>query len=179
MKLLLRIAAFLPLAPTLAAASAQAREVLVAPALPGFVIVHSAADARQSIRKEAPQGETVRNWTRMVTTQTFAGLARRTTPTQYAGRILEGLPVACPRATASAIQPISGQDGVRFKVVCPKTAHGKAESFILLALAGARDMHVKQVSFRGEASSDDFLWARKFLSGVRLCRTRGDSPACR
>jgi hypothetical protein len=178
MKLVSTLAALLLALPALAAPAAHANEVLVAPDLPGFVVGHSAVNARQSIKEEVPQGETVQNWTRMVTTQRFAGLARSVSPARYAKSILDGLPVACPRATASSVQAIEGQNGVRFKVVCPRTAHGKAESFFLLAIAGRDDMHVKQVAFRGEASSDDFLWARKYLAGVFLCRKKAENPVC-
>lgn len=158
---------------------AQARETLVAPDLPGFVVGHAKANANQSIREEVPQGETVHRWTRMVTTQWFRKLAERLTPAEYANKMLQSLPRSCPGATASSVQSVTGQEAVRFRVVCPSTATGQAESFELLAIAGKQDMYVKQVAFRGEASAADFLWARKFLDGVYLCREKSRNPACR
>jgi hypothetical protein len=154
-------------------------ERLVAPELPGFVVGFEKANINQSIREEVPRGETVQRWSKMVTTQWFRKLAERLTPTEYAGKMLESLPRACPGATASAVQKVTGQDAVRLRVVCPSTATGQAESFFLLAVAGKEDMHVKQVAFRGEASAADFLWARKFLDGVYLCRKKSKNPACR
>ncbi len=159
-------------------APAQANETLVSPDLPGFVVGYAKSDRNQSIREEVPQGETVQRWTKMVTTQWFRKLAERLSPVEYANKMLESLPRSCPGATASSVQNVSGQKAVRFKVVCPSTATGQAESFFLMAIAGKEDMHVKQVAFRGEASSKDFLWARKFLSGVYLCKDDDKRPAC-
>ena len=69
------------LAPILAISAAAAQpagtERLVSPSLPGFVTGHSAANAQQSILEQIPAGESVRAWTRMVTTQRYGGLARR------------------------------------------------------------------------------------------------------
>lgn len=167
----------LPVGPL--AASAK-EERLVSPALPGFVVGHSQAGANGMIREEIPRGESVHNWKRMVTTQRFTGLAARVSPVRYAENIVAGLAQACPGASASPIQPltVSGRKAISLKVVCPRTANGKPESFFMLAIAGKRDMHVKQVAFRGEASSPDFLWARKFLDGVILCEPGSKAAAC-
>ena len=155
-------------------------ETMSAPELPGFVVGYEIAGADQSIREEVPKGETVEKWTRMVTMQRFRNLAQRVSPAQYTGQILKDLPKAYPKATASSVQllKVSGFDAARIKVVCPKTANGQAESFFLLAVAGNRDMHVKQVAFRGEAKSEDFLWARKFLSAVVMCKPGSKHRAC-
>lgn len=174
-----RLAALVLAAALVCSVPAHARETLIAPDLPGFVVGHAKANNNQSIREEVPQGETVQRWTRMVTTQWFRKLAERLTPIEYANKMLQSLPRSCPGATASAVQSVTGQDAVRFRVVCPSTATGGAESFFLLAVAGKEDMHVKQVAFRGEASAADFLWARKFLDGVYLCKEKSRNPACR
>ena len=134
-----------------AAAAAQSAERLVAPALPGFVVGYSAGNAQQSIREEIPRGETVEAWTRMVTTQRFTGLAQRTTPVAYAQSVLAPLPRACPGAAISPVTQltVAGRPAVRFQVDCPHSAGGRPESFILLAIAGRSDMHVKQTAWRG------------------------------
>jgi hypothetical protein len=73
---------------------------------------------------------------------------------------------------------VSGFDAARIKVVCPNTADGTAESFFLLAVAGEDHMFVKQVGFRGEASAQDFLWARKFLASVVMCKPGSRHHLC-
>jgi hypothetical protein len=88
MKRIWRMAALLVVLPAMAASAAQAKETLVAPDLPGFVVGHAQSSATGSIREEIPQGQTVQNWKKMVTTQWFRGLARRVTPTEYANIML-------------------------------------------------------------------------------------------
>lgn len=168
----------------LSAALAQPvrQERLVAPALPGFVVGYTAANAQQSIREEIPRGETVEAWSRMVTTQRFAGTARAATPEGYARNTLAGVPRACPGARISPVTSlqVSGSPAARFQVDCPRSAGGRPETFILLAVAGpSGDMHVKQVAWRGGTTPQGLAWGRSFLAGVALCIAGDRAPACR
>jgi len=168
------------LAPAAIAAPPGSAERLVAPALPGFVLGYSAGNAAQSIREEVPRGETVQVWTRMVTTQRFTGLASRTTPAAYARTILAQLPQACPGASASPVASlkVSGRDASQFQVDCPRNGTGQRETFILLAIAGRSDMHVKQVAFRGRAAPADLAWGRNYLAATVLCQPGDRKAAC-
>lgn len=164
------------------AALAQAGpERLASPPLAGFVQGYQAANAQQSIREEVPRGETVERWTRMVTTQRFGGLAARSTPAAYARTIVESAPRACPGAVVSPIASltVSGRAAARFRVDCPRNRQGHAETFILLAVAGQSDMHVKQVAWRGAKSAADVAWGRSFLERTVLCRAGDTQAACR
>ncbi len=153
-------------------------ERLAAPALPGFVVGYQRGNAEQSIREEVPRGETVERWSRMVTTQWFAGLAARATPAQYAQTMLSNLPRQCPGARVSPLTnlAVSGRPAVRFQVDCPA---GGGETFILLAIAGQRDMHVKQVAWRGGTTPAGLQWGRGFLAATVLCRPGGRETVCR
>jgi hypothetical protein len=160
--------------------SGPRKETMQSPDLPGFVVAHEMANNNQSIREEVPKGQTAQNWSKMVTTQWFRKLTERLTPVEFANKMVATLPQSCPGATASPVQSlkVSGFKAARFKVVCPNTANGMPESFFLLAIAGDKDMYVKQVAFRGEASAADFLWARKFLSAVVMCKPGSRHYAC-
>jgi hypothetical protein len=149
---------------------AQAAERLVSPALAGYVLGYQASNDTQSIREEVPSGETVERWTRMVTTQRFAGLAKRTTPAAYAKTIASQLPAACPGAAISPIANIavSRHPAVQLQVDCPRNENGQRETFLMIAIAGENDMHVKQVAFRGARSPTDLAWARSFLAKTTL-----------
>ncbi len=165
-----------------ATASAQPKpERLVAPAVPGFVTGHSASNASQSIREEVPRGESVQAWTRMVTTQRFGGLARDATPAQYARNVLAAVPRACPGARSSPLDSlkVSGRDAVRFQLDCPRSARGSPESFIMLAIAGPSDIHVRQVAWRGVPTPADLAWGRQVLDATVLCVPADRTPACR
>ena len=162
-------------------AAAQSAEHLAAPALPGFVVGYSAGNAQQSIREEIPSGETVEAWSRMVTTQRFMGLAQRTSPAAYAQSVLAPLPRACPSAAISPVTnlTVSGRPAVRFQVDCPHSAGGRPESFILLAIAGRSDMHVKQAAWRGGTTPAALSWGRQFIAGTVLCAAGDKAAVCR
>ena len=153
------------------AAQPLSTERLDAPPLPGFVQGFAKANDQQMIYEEVPTGENVNAWRRMVTTQRFRGLASRMTPVEYAGNILSHVPQTCPTARSSrpSSMVVSGRPAVQFQVECPNSQGGQTETFILLAIAGATDMHVKQVAWRGKISSQSLTWARDFLSKVTLC----------
>lgn len=168
--------------PLTGATQAAGREDLVSPALPGFVVGYTAGNAKQSIREEVPRGETVQAWTRMVTTQRFSGLARIKPPLPYVRDAMAGLPAACPGARLSPIAAtqVSGHPAARIQVDCPRSAGGRPETFILLAVAGpSGDMHVKQVAWRGGTTPQGMAWGRTFLAGVALCTATDRTPRCR
>jgi hypothetical protein len=156
-------------------------ERLISPPPAGFVLGHSAANAEQSIREDVPRGETVQRWTRMITTQRFAGLVARSTPAAYVRVVAGQVPQACPGATVSPIASltVSGRPASRVQVDCPRSEGGLPETFILLAVAGASDMHVKQVAFRGAKSAADLAWARAYLDRTALCRPHDAQAICR
>ena len=174
--------AALPLLAPAANAQPAAQERLVAPAVPWFVVGYTAANAQQSIREEIPRGETVEAWSRMITTQRFVGTARAATPEVYARNTIRGIPRACPGARVSPVTSlrISGRAAARFQVDCPRSAGGRSETFILLAVAGpSGDMHVKQVAWRGGTTQQGLAWGRNLLAGVALCTATDRTPACR
>lgn len=179
MRWFMAVVAMVPLA---SAAAQPAQEHLAAPALPGFVVGYTAANAQQSIREEIPRGETVEAWSRMVTTQRFTGVARQATPEAYANNTLAALPGACPGARLSPVTSlrVSGRPAARFQVDCPRSAGGRPESFILLAVAGpSGDMHVKQAAWRGGTTPQTLAWSRNLLAGVTFCAADDRTPACR
>jgi hypothetical protein len=166
--------AVLPLSPAWA-------EHLASPDLPGFVVGHEAANAEQSIREEVPAGETVEDWTRMVTTQRFGGAAARLTPTGFLEGITRDLSAACPGARTSRVLTgtRSGHTGAQMRAFCPLLAQtGKPETFIMLVIAGAEDLHVKQVAFRRVPTDEDVEWGEAVLAAVVFCDTGEESEGC-
>lgn len=171
----------LSLAASPVAAQQGAGERLVSPALPGFVVGYNAANAQQSMVEEVPRGESVEAWTRMVTTQRFVGLARRATVAQYAQNVMNAVPQSCPGAAVSPLASltVSGRPAVRFQLDCPRSAGGRPESFIMLAIAGANDIHVKQVAWRGGTTPAGLAWGRQVLAATVYCTAADRTPACR
>lgn len=175
------LALFAAAMPMLLGAAPAAHEHLAAPALPGFVVGYEAANNEQSIREQVPSGETVEMWTRMVTTQWFAGASKRLTPSQLLQNIARGLAQACPKATTTppVLSTRSGRPAAQFRADCPLlTSTGKPETFIALVIAGERDLHVKQVAFRRKPSAADLAWSEAFLAEVGLCGAYDTREAC-
>jgi hypothetical protein len=154
---------------------------VIAPDLASWVIGYEAHNATQTIREEVPEGESVKDWTRMVTTQRFGGLASLTTAENYLGNIARGVERKCPGAVVGAVRSLSmtGRPSVRLTIDCPILAEtGKRETFLLEATAGTFDMLVKQVSFRGPHTAADIVWATGFLDALTYCAGGTTLSAC-
>lgn len=155
---------------------------LVSSPLPGFMIGFSDGNARGAIIEQVPQDETVDKWTRMVTTQRFSGVAERAKPLDYLGIIARALPQSCPggRTSAPHEMTVSGRPAAEMRADCPSNPETHLpETFVMLAIAGPRDMHVKQVAFRYVPSPEDMTWAETYLSSVGFCPPMSNDPACR
>ena len=154
---------------------------VVAPDLDRWVIGYDAHSATQAIREEVPEGESVNDWTRMVTTQRFGGLAALTTPGNYVANIARSVERKCPGAQVGAVRQLSmtGRPAVRVTIDCPVLAEtGKRETFVLEATAGTFEMLVKQVAFRGPHSAADIVWANGFLDSLTYCAGGTTLTAC-
>lgn len=155
-------------------------EWLANPPLHGFAESRSETKGAMSVREEIPTGETRKNWTKMVTTQRFSGLAKRMKPKEFAQEMLDNMSRICPDGTASAIKSlkVSGRKAVRLDITCPTGRDHMNETSMLLAIAGKRDMHVKQFAFRARRTSETLSWGREFLRNVVLC-PYGRKPLCK
>lgn len=145
---------------------------VIAPDLDRWVIGSEAHSATQAIREEVPEGESVNDWSRMVTTQRFGGLASLTTAENYVANIARGVARKCPGAQVGPIARLSmtGRPAERVTIDCPVLAQtGKRETFLLEATAGTFDMLVKQVAFRGPHTAADIAWATGFLDALTYC----------
>lgn len=161
----------------LAGTSPAAAERLAPQSVPGFILGYEAANDEQSIREEVPTGETVEDWTRMVTTQWFAGAAERLTPTEFFEVITRSLVAGCPGARTSPPVTSSkgGHSAAQMRADCPQVAQtGKPETFVILAIAGHRDLHVKQVAFRRIPTAADLQWVEEVLGAVAVCEACQD-----
>jgi hypothetical protein len=166
-----------------AAAAAAPDEWIGHGPLPGLVVGYQAAQPEAMIVERIPPGETVQRWTRMVTTQRFAGvIARGGTLAQWSGHFLEGLGSGCPgyRSTRPAALSIDGREAIAFRVDCPRNPQtGLPETLLLRAIAGRADLHVAQVAFRHLPSASETRWAENHLATVTLCTPQSASPVCR
>jgi hypothetical protein len=146
---------------------ALAAETLVRPPVPGFVVGYQLARGGNLIVEQVPAGETVDRWTRMVTTQRFAGVARRVDADGFLQTMIDGLASGCPGATIAYRRASGGT--AQMRVDCPlNPATGRPETFFAKAFAGSTDIHVAQVAFRRVPNAADISWAEKYLVSVSL-----------
>ena len=151
----------------LGVALAAAVEMLAMPAAPGFIVGYEVEREGNAIVEQVPTGETVKDWTRMITMQRFAGVAGRTDADGFLQLMLDGLERACPGATVAYRRPAGSTAQIR--IDCPlNPATGLPETFFAKSLPGAADMHVAQVAFRRVPSAEDAAWAEDYLAGVTL-----------
>jgi hypothetical protein len=142
-------------------------ELLARPPVTGFVVGYQVAKNGNLIIEQIPSGETVDRWTRMVTTQRFAGVATRSDGNGFLQIMLNGLQTGCPGAKLSYRRPAG--KGAQMRVDCPRNpSTGLPETFFAKAIAGKSDMHVAQVAFRRLPSAEDAAWAERYLAGVTL-----------
>lgn len=178
-----RFAAFALLA-GLAAAPATAQphgERIGQDVLADFVLDHRVAGGGNLIEERVPIGESVRSWTKMVTLQRFAGVAARRSAADYLEQIRVSLPSSCPgaRTTPLAARQVDGRRAAAFRADCPRNpATSLPETFFMLAVEGAQDMHVVQVAFRRVPSEQDVVWAERHLDSVALCEAGDRRPVC-
>ncbi len=166
------------MAATGATAAVGAAEWIVAPMPAGFIVGYRAIRGGNAVEERVPTGETVADWTRMISVQRFAGAA----PLGARGlleRMKTGIVQDCPGATASAI--IEGAEHNRrtatMRADCPLNAQtGKPETFFARVVLGANDLHSVQYAFRHVPSAAEAETARAYLATVRLCPAI--DPAC-
>ena len=172
----------LALAATPALAEPPAEWVGQAP-LPGLVIGYQRAERGSMMVERIPPGESVEQWTRMVTNQRFAGvIARGGTLDEWLGHFLDGLATGCPgfRAGAPNRLTIAGRPAIALRIDCPRNPQtGRPETFLLRAIAGSADLHVAQVAFRHVPTEAEAGWAAAHLASVALCTRRSADPVCR
>jgi len=144
-----------------------AAETLARPAVAGFVVGYEVARDGNLIQEQVPKGEDVDKWTRMVTTQRFAGVATRTDANGFLQVMIDGLSEGCPGAKI-VYRRTSGRTA-QIRVDCPLNPKtGLPETFFAKAMAGSADMHVAQVAFRSIPKAGDAAWAERYLSSVAV-----------
>ncbi len=155
---------------------------VVALAVPeGFVTAWEQANAQGYIREAVPEGETVEDWTRMVTLSGHRGLGAAG-PAALAAAIADGFAASCPGSFAGrALGPVevAGADGAEaLWLGCgalPSPA--RSEASLILVVRGGADAFTVQWAERagpldGPPAFDAGLWEARLgrlAAGARLC----------
>ena len=148
------------------------------------------------ILESVPEGETVDQWTQMITITGAKGLASNPnlSPRKFAERMADGYHSRCSSSFSSASVfdgKIGGYDGFAVVLSCgtsPLTV-GKSESVLVNVIKGDSDYYTVQWAERAEVSStpiaiDTSRWLERFkrLEPIKLCQiVPGESapyPSC-
>ena len=174
------------LAGCLAATAAQAAppgEWIGQAALPDLVVAFQRVGGGSMIAERIPPGETVQQWTRMVTTQRFAGvIARGGNLEEWHDYMVGALAGSCQSSRSSdpTRLTIAGRPAIEFRGDCPRNpATGLPETYFIRAIAGSADLHVAQVAYRRVPSAADAEWALAHLASVTLCSADSSAAVCR
>jgi hypothetical protein len=165
----------------IAAAPPQGEGYLTADHPAGFIVGNAQSNAQMAITEEVPAGETVDRWTRMITSQFFAGLSKRTTPHAFLDGLKTGLAEGCGGAKTSAIDDsaFGEHPAARMRADCPLNPKtGQPESFWILVVAGPENFHVRQVAFRKVPDAADAAWATRLLMNAKWCAGAATNPTC-
>lgn len=158
--------------------SLEAENLLVSPPR-DFKIGYQSNRDRRSLTEFVPTGETVEDWTQMLTVQVFRGA------TVEAATFLQGVGTRymndCPGTTAKGIFTGHVNDYVVSMLVlkCPLNPHtGKPETTAFRVIKGNDALYSVQYAWRAVPSDQDLDAAMHVLAKVSVCDTRGSSHPC-
>lgn len=167
----------------LAAAPSQAQlkgeNLLVIPPA-GFKVGYKGTNNGINMMEWVPAGETVQNWSEMVTVQIFN---KRTDldPGQFLGRIQQQWLAACNGSKPAPILTgkANGYTASMMMLHCPLlAATGKPETTMFRAIKGNDSFYVVQRAVRAVASPDQVEKMKQYLAEVSVCEAGSPQHPC-
>lgn len=146
----------------------------------GFKVDYQAEQGNQSITEMVPEGESVEEWTTMVTVQLYLG-ETNTTPQQAQETLTASWFAACENSetypVAEGVE--NGYNFVLWQLYCPvNPATQKVEYTYLKAIEGNDSFYLVQVAFRYVPTEADITQWMNYLREVRVCDSRLPEQAC-
>jgi hypothetical protein len=164
----------------LCAASAQrGGETLLVAIPPGYKVGYRVERGNMVMSEMVPGGETVNNWTEMVTVQIFHGL--KTPPEKFRDTLQQHWIAACPGGSGAKV--VNGTENgypvLVWLLDCPKNPEtGKPEITWFKAIAGNDGFYLVQKAFKLKPDKDQVDHWMAYLKSVAVCDTRVVTRAC-
>lgn len=137
------------------------------PAETSLVVGHQESEGRAVLVELVPTGETVRDFTRMVTLQTALGLGN-VPEAAYLEEFGARYGAACPNTNVTAV-PFGTQGASGLRLDCPRhPATDKTETVFVRVLDLGEDLGVVQITMRYFPMPADGSWARDYLGRVTV-----------
>jgi len=143
------------------------------------------------IMEFVPSGETVEDWSQMITVTGAQGAAAAGDPLDYGTTIGQGFQAACPdsfRAWDEGVIEVKGAESAQLFAFACGDVGGYSERAVILVAFGAEDVYTLQWAARGDAvaqpEADTEVWQPRAqnLIGLRLCEViEGEAapyPSC-
>jgi hypothetical protein len=146
----------------------------------GYIVGFQDKNARQQMTEMVPRGQSVKDWTDMVTVQIFFRMTN-VTPEAYKQRLEKLWAENCKGAESSPIGQGEerGYPVIVWLQVCPLNKDtGKPEITLLKAIAGKDSFYVVQKAFRFQPDKPQVEQWSRYLRGVSVCDSRVPERAC-
>jgi hypothetical protein len=146
----------------------------------GFKVGFQNRSARAMISEMVPEGQTVENWTEMVTVLIFFNL-RDVSPAQYRARIEKLWAESCPGSTFATVK-----EGIEnlyptqtWTQKCPVNKQtGKPELTWFKGAQGNDSFYLVQKAYKFEPSAEQVAAWASFLDEVKVCDTCSPTQPC-
>ena len=155
-------------------------ENVMTPLPEGFQVARQARDGPTIIAEYVPAGETVADWSRMVTVQVLQNL-KGVDPDDFARGIESTWEAACAGADVRKLE--DGQErGYGYSLWqfnCPlNTQAGKPENSTIKLIKGQDALYVVQYALRSALTRENAAPMTAYLASVWVCDTRRADRAC-
>jgi hypothetical protein len=163
-----------------AAAADLVNENLITTAPPGYGVGFQDKNGQRQIVEWVPTGETVDNWTEMVTVQIFYHL--NATPDAFMHDLEKRWLASCPGSPAPhtiANVTENGYPSLVWLLDCPKNpATGKPEITWFKAVQGNDSFYIVQKAFRFAPSKEQITRWVGYLKAIHVCDSRLPDRPC-
>jgi hypothetical protein len=173
------VAAVLCLLASPGQAQLKGENLLVAPPA-GFEVGYKGTNNGVNLMEWVPAGETVQNWSEMVTVQIFVRRADLD-PAQFLGRLQQQWLAACPGSKPASVLSgkANGYSASTMMLHCPLlAATGKPETTMFRAIQGSDSFYVVQRAVRSAASAAEVEKMKKYLGEVSVCEAGSPQHPC-
>ena len=155
-------------------------ENLLMPMPTGFSERYTAQDGAMHMSEFVPDGESVDDWSQMITRQVFQGL-RKTDPDMLPTAMQGKWAQACPKGEAQKLTSAqeNGYPVSIWMFTCPMNpAANRPETMWLKVISGADAHYVVQYAHRRPVTDKMVVSTMVFLKQVSVCDTRVSARAC-
>jgi len=147
---------------------------------PGFKIGFKSERPGLTMTEDVPDGQTVKDWSEMITTQVFLG-RKSADPSAFLSGVRSRWLAACPGSVEPTIHTgnANGYPVSMMLLGCPlNPATGKPEVALMRGIAGADSFYLIQYAWRSAPTQEQVNAATRYLGTVNACDTRTPAHPC-